>query len=62
MAQMTGLNFKIQEMAHRIRELREIENYTIAEMAKKTGVTAPMPVITILSCIYFTLLKARQAL
>ncbi|MBQ6383923.1 MAG: AMP-binding protein [Clostridia bacterium] len=36
---MTGLNFKIQEMAHRIRELREIENYTIAEMAKKTGVT-----------------------
>ncbi len=39
MAQMTGLNFKIQEMAHRIRELREIENYTIAEMAMKTGVT-----------------------
>ena len=39
MAQMTGLNYKIQEMAHRIRELREIENFTIAEMAKKTGVT-----------------------
>ena len=39
MAQMTGLNFKIQEMAHRIRELREIENFTIAEMAMKTGVT-----------------------
>ena len=39
MAQMTGLNFKIQEMAHRIRELREIENFTIAEMASKTGVT-----------------------
>ena len=39
MAQMTGLNYKIQEMAHRIRELREIENYTIAEMAMKTGVT-----------------------
>ena len=39
MAQMTGLNFKIQEMAHRIRELREIENFTIAEMAKKTDVT-----------------------
>ncbi|MCR5566250.1 MAG: AMP-binding protein [Clostridiales bacterium] len=36
---MTGLNYKIQEMAHRIRELREIENFTIAEMANKTGVT-----------------------
>ena len=39
MALMTGLNYKIQEMAHRIRELREIENFTIAEMANKTGVT-----------------------
>ena len=39
MAQMTGLNYKIQEMAHRIRELREIESFTIAEMANKTGVT-----------------------
>ena len=39
MAQMTGLNYKIQEMAHRIRELREIENFTLAEMANKTGVT-----------------------
>ena len=39
MAQITGLNFKIQEMAHRIRELREIENRTVAEMAEKTGVT-----------------------
>ena len=37
MAQMTGLNYKIQEMAHRIRELREIENFTIAEMANKTA-------------------------
>ena len=40
MAQITGLNFKIQEMAHRIRELREIEGFTIAEMAAKTDVTA----------------------
>ena len=40
MAQISGLNFKIQEMAHRIRELREIEGYTIAEMAAKTDVTA----------------------
>ena len=39
MQQTTGLNYKIQEMAHRIRELREIENFTIAEMAQKTGVT-----------------------
>ena len=39
MAQISGLNFKIQEMAHRIRELREIEGYTIAEMAMKTDVT-----------------------
>ncbi len=39
MAQITGLNFKIQEMAHRIRELREIEGYTIAEMAAKTDIT-----------------------
>ena len=39
MQQTTGLNYKIQEMAHRIRELREIENYTIAEMAMKTGTT-----------------------
>ena len=39
MAQITGLNFKIQEMARRIRELREIEGYTIAEMAAKTDVT-----------------------
>ncbi len=39
MAQITGLNFKIQEMAHRIRELREIENYTVAEMAMKTDVS-----------------------
>ena len=39
MAQITGLNFKIQEMAHRIRELREIMGYTIAEMAAKTDVT-----------------------
>ena len=39
MEQTTGLNYKIQEMAHRIRELREIENFTIAEMAMKTGVS-----------------------
>ncbi len=39
MAQLTGLSVKIQEMAARIRELREIENLTPAQMAKKTDVT-----------------------
>ena len=40
MQQITGLDFKIKEMAGRIRELREIENYTIEEMAAKVGVSA----------------------
>ena len=39
MAQMTGLDFKIREMAARIRELREIEGYTTYEMAAKTDVS-----------------------
>ncbi len=39
MDKMTGLDFKIKEMAARIRELREIEGYTAAEMAAKTGVS-----------------------
>ena len=39
MAQMTGLDFKIQEMAARIKELREIEGYTTYEMAAKTDVS-----------------------
>ncbi len=38
MEQMTGLDFKIQEMAGRIRELRELEGLSTAEMAAKTGV------------------------
>ena len=36
---LTGLDFKIQEMAGRIRELREISGFTPAEMADKTGVS-----------------------
>ncbi|MBQ7134569.1 MAG: AMP-binding protein [Ruminococcus sp.] len=36
---MTGLDYKIQEMASRIRELREIQNLTVEQMAKKTDVT-----------------------
>ena len=39
MEKITGLDFKIQEMALRIRELREITRYTPAEMAEKTGVS-----------------------
>ena len=39
MNQTTGLEFKLQEMAGRIRELRQIENLTREEMAEKTGVS-----------------------
>ena len=39
MQSMTGLDFKIMEMAGRIRELREIEGLTRTEMAQKTGVS-----------------------
>ena len=33
------VNLKILEMAQRIRELREIEGYTVEEMAQKTGIS-----------------------
>ena len=39
MKQITGLDFKIKEMAERIRELREIEGLSVEQMAEKTGVT-----------------------
>ena len=39
MAQITGLDLKIQEMAKRIKELREIENVSVEEMAQSTGVS-----------------------
>ena len=39
MDSITGLDFKIREMALRIRELREITRFTSAEMAEKTGVS-----------------------
>ncbi len=39
MEQMKGLDYKIREMAGRIRELREIEGWSQQEMAQKTGVT-----------------------
>ncbi len=37
--QLTGLEYKIREMAERIHTLREITGLTTAEMAQKTGVT-----------------------
>ena len=39
MEQMTGLDFKLGEIAGRIRELREIEGLSAADMAKKTAVS-----------------------
>ena len=39
MENVMNINLKIKEMAERIRELREIENYTPEEMATKTGVS-----------------------
>ena len=34
---ITGLDFKIREMAGRIRELREVSGFTVEEMARRTG-------------------------
>ena len=34
---MTGLEYKIREMAGRIRELREISGLSTAEMARRIG-------------------------
>ena len=39
MQPISGLDYKIQEMASRIRELREIEGLTPAEMAAKTDIS-----------------------
>ena len=39
MEQMTGLDFKIKEMAGRIRELRDIVGLSVEQMAEKTGVS-----------------------
>ena len=38
--EIAGLDFKIKEMAARIRELREIENISVEDMAAKTGNTS----------------------
>ncbi len=39
MEKITGLDFKIKEMAARIKELRELEGLSIEDMAMKTAVT-----------------------
>ncbi len=39
MEQMTGLDFKIKEMAGRIRELRDVVGLTKEDMAEKTGIS-----------------------
>ena len=39
MEHISGLDYKLLEMAHRIRELREIEGLSISEMAMKTDVS-----------------------
>ena len=36
---MTGMDFKIREVAGRIRELREISGFTVEEMAKRTDLS-----------------------
>ena len=36
---MTGMDFKIREVAQRIRELREISGFTVEEMAQRTNLT-----------------------
>ena len=37
--QLTGMTYKIKEMAARIRELREVTGLTVEEMAQRTGLT-----------------------
>jgi len=36
---MTGMDFKIREVAERIRELREISGFTVEEMARRTDMS-----------------------
>ena len=36
---MTGMDFKIREVAGRVRELREISGFTVEEMAQRTGLS-----------------------
>ena len=36
---MTGMDFKIREVANRVRELREISGFTVEEMARRTDLS-----------------------
>ena len=36
---LTGITYKIKEMAERIRELREISGFTVEEMARRTNLS-----------------------
>ena len=36
---ITGMDFKIREVAARIRELREVSGFTVEEVAQRTGIT-----------------------
>ena len=36
---MTGMDFKIREVAERIRELREVSGFTVEEMAERTNIS-----------------------
>ena len=36
---MTGMDYKLRQVAERIRELREISGLTLEEMAQRTGVS-----------------------
>ena len=36
---MTGMDYKIREVAGRIRELRQISGFSVEEMAQRTGIT-----------------------
>ena len=36
---MTGMDFKIREVAARIRDLREISGFTVEEMARRTDLS-----------------------
>ena len=46
---MEELKLKIKEISERIKELREIENVSVAEMARLTGV-----------CCLFSIMKLRR--
>ena len=36
---ITGMDFKIREVAQRIRELREVSGFTVEQMAQRTNLS-----------------------